>query len=719
MGIYSITESAMAGLNIAQAGILTTSQNVAGTSVEGYSRRNANAIMDSLAPNSLMLNGTSFAVEGFTRHHSSLIGSQLLIQQSKSSYSDTLVEFTRSIDSLVADKSTGLNSALSSFFNTMGAYAADPTNRAMAGAITGAANAVAQRVTGMSQLVTQIKTDARTSLTETVAKINTVLPSLANINQRIIDGNSPGVSAPSADLLDERDRLLAQLQQLVGGQTLINSNGTATQLVAGMPLVERSIANKVTINADQEHIALTFNLQNGPNKGLLQTVQSLEGGQAGALLKLSNEFVPDIEKRLDVIALSLVKVANGAAQPVDSAGKPVAGSKSNLPIFGFKVGANTFSNLESTDLSGLIPDIANELDMQNLYSSLGNAISANSEVKVGFSTGLFTKVTSATAAPGITDVFTFADLGGGQIQLSSSSGKTQVLSISDSIVRGSQTLDFNQLGIVLELGNLSGNLSTVSPTSSIAETNLVPTSATQMVTALNINPNVQPGDYIFADLGDGQLELTGLGKSQVITVAVGEGSPGQSLNFDKLGIELTLTDVGGTAEDASLIAGYFNGQTLTLIDAVDTKELIAAELDTKTIGASGISDKLYYYGLKASNFISVAPANFASYFNGSTPGTPYITSDAANRVQGMSSVFGIAVSNMVNDVGVQVAMWKNGQKADSVVLANLKAQRDSVSGVNLDEEAANLLKYQQLYTASTKVMQAGNQMFTTLLSIMN
>ena len=73
MGVYSITDSAMAGLNIAQAGILVTSQNVAGTSVDGYSRRNANAIIDQLAPNSLMLNGTSFAVDGFTREYSSLI----------------------------------------------------------------------------------------------------------------------------------------------------------------------------------------------------------------------------------------------------------------------------------------------------------------------------------------------------------------------------------------------------------------------------------------------------------------------------------------------------------------------------------------------------------------------------------------------------------------------------------------------------------------------
>ena len=129
-----------------------------------------------------------------------------------------------------------------------------------------------------------------------------------------------------------------------------------------------------------------------------------------------------------------------------------------------------------------------------------------------------------------------------------------------------------------------------------------------------------------------------------------------------------------------------------------------------------MSNPLVNYGFTAANFITLAPTNFASYYNGDTP---LIDSAKANATQQMSAVFGTSISNLVNEVGVQVAIWKNGQKADSVVLANLKAQRDSVSGVNLDEEAANLLKYQQLYTASTKVLQAGNQMFSTLLSIMN
>jgi flagellar hook-associated protein 1 FlgK len=70
-------------------------------------------------------------------------------------------------------------------------------------------------------------------------------------------------------------------------------------------------------------------------------------------------------------------------------------------------------------------------------------------------------------------------------------------------------------------------------------------------------------------------------------------------------------------------------------------------------------------------------------------------------------------------VGIQVASWRSSQKADQAVLKTLTDERDSISGVNLDEEAANLLKYQQLYSASTKVLQVDNQMFTTLLSIMN
>ena len=711
MGIYSITDSAMAGLNIAQAGILTTSQNVAGTTVDGYSRRNANVIMDSLAPNSLMLNGSSFAVEGFTRHYSSLIGSQLLSQQAKSSYSDTLVQYTNSVDSLVADKSTGLNTAISNFFNAMGAYAADPTNKAMAGAITGTAKEVAQRMTGMSTLVNQIQSDARNALTDTVTQVNTILPALADVNQKIVDGNSPGVSAPSADLLDERDRLLSQLQKLVGGQSLINSDGTATQLVAGMPLVERAIANKVTINADQQHVALTFNLQNGPTKGVLTTVQSLDGGQAGALLELSNNFVPTVQKRLDTIAMGLVKVANSAAQTSP-------GLATNLAIFGFKVADKAYSSLATNDLTGQLPTIENENDLLDLYSSLGNAISSNSAVKVGNLVGTYTSISSLTAGPStLAGDYTLTKVGTSQLKISDSSGKSQTVSLGTSVSGGLQTVDFNQLGITMQLENFSPALSGVSSSSVIKSSATLPVggTATQNISNMVVQNNVQSGTYTFSATGNQVTLASSNGGSQTLTVVDGL-SAGQTLNFSQMGISFSVADIGSPVQTAATIAGYLNTKTITLENAEDSQATIATALDGLKVKVSGMSNPLVNYGLSAANFISLAPTNFASYFNGNTP---LISSEKANATQRMSSVFGSSISNLVNEVGVQVATWKNGQKADNVVLANLKAQRDSVSGVNLDEEAANLLKYQQLYTASTKVLQAGNQMFSTLLSIMN
>jgi flagellar hook-associated protein 1 FlgK len=228
-----------------------------------------------------------------------------------------------------------------------------------------------------------------------------------------------------------------------------------------------------------------------------------------------------------------------------------------------------------------------------------------------------------------------------------------------------------------------------------------------------VQTNVQSGTYTFTAAGN-QITLTSSnGGSQTLTVSGGVVA-GQALDFNQMGISFSVA--GSAADTASTIAGYLNNRAITLVKAEDSPENIADALHNRVINVSGMSNPLVNYGLNAANFVSLAPTNFASYFNGVTP---LISSVKANASQQMSAVFGTSISNLINEVGVQVAIWKNGQKADSVVLANLKAQRDSVSGVNLDEEAANLLKYQQLYTASTKVLQAGNQMFSTLLSIMN
>jgi flagellar hook-associated protein 1 FlgK len=55
--------------------------------------------------------------------------------------------------------------------------------------------------------------------------------------------------------------------------------------------------------------------------------------------------------------------------------------------------------------------------------------------------------------------------------------------------------------------------------------------------------------------------------------------------------------------------------------------------------------------------------------------------------------------------------------AQQALLEQASAARESLSGVNLDEEAANLLRFQQAYQASAKVIDIGSKLFDVLLAI--
>jgi flagellar hook-associated protein 1 FlgK len=83
------------------------------------------------------------------------------------------------------------------------------------------------------------------------------------------------------------------------------------------------------------------------------------------------------------------------------------------------------------------------------------------------------------------------------------------------------------------------------------------------------------------------------------------------------------------------------------------------------------------------------------------------------------ATFQVTYAQMVNYVGAKAAEANVGGAAAEAAVAQATASQQSVSGVNLDEEAANLLRYQQAYQAAGKVMQVASQLFDTLLSLSN
>jgi flagellar hook-associated protein 1 FlgK len=84
-------------------------------------------------------------------------------------------------------------------------------------------------------------------------------------------------------------------------------------------------------------------------------------------------------------------------------------------------------------------------------------------------------------------------------------------------------------------------------------------------------------------------------------------------------------------------------------------------------------------------------------------------------LKGGSASYQDTYASLVADVAVKTRQANNGASSEAVLLDQSRAARDSVSGVNLDEEAANLIQLQQAYQAAAQVISVANTLFQTLL----
>ena len=76
-----------------------------------------------------------------------------------------------------------------------------------------------------------------------------------------------------------------------------------------------------------------------------------------------------------------------------------------------------------------------------------------------------------------------------------------------------------------------------------------------------------------------------------------------------------------------------------------------------------------------------------------------------------------AFRGMVGELAITSAQWQADAAAAGNIRMEAQARRDGVSGVNLDEEAMNMMNYVQNYQANAKVIGTADQLFNTLLNM--
>ena len=94
---------------------------------------------------------------------------------------------------------------------------------------------------------------------------------------------------------------------------------------------------------------------------------------------------------------------------------------------------------------------------------------------------------------------------------------------------------------------------------------------------------------------------------------------------------------------------------------------------------------------------------------------PDIVLYTANTMNGGTQNFTEGYAGLVEAVGVKTRQSQLDVDAGATLLEQSSNQRESVSGVNLDEEAGKLIQYQAAYNASAQVVSVAQDLFNTLL----
>jgi flagellar hook-associated protein 1 FlgK len=192
------------------------------------------------------------------------------------------------------------------------------------------------------------------------------------------------------------------------------------------------------------------------------------------------------------------------------------------------------------------------------------------------------------------------------------------------------------------------------------------------------------------------VTLTNTGSGSISSAAIDK-----SYLNSPLASSFTLQFTAGTTSGSGTLSGFPNGSTSSYFAGIP----ITYKGVTFTLSGSPATGDTF----------SISPNTNGG---GSGNNTNLLAAIQNTKTVGGSLSIQSAYASLVSTVGNKTRELGVLQAADVANTASATTAQQSESGVNLDEEAANLLKYQQAYQAAGKLMQTAGTFFDTLLSIM-
>ena len=702
-GIQSLLDIGMSALSASQVNIQVTGENIANVNTTGYSDQSVvlkdGVYVDTPAGDL----GSGVDATSIQRAFDSYIEQSYNTSASTAARYNSLYSGMQTVDSTFNESSTdGISSSLSTFFqewNSLSSEASDiPTRQAV---IDDAQSLITTLQQTSSDLAT-VQQQANDSITANVSSVNQLLTNIASINKALGTSDNSGLSNNNG-LLDTRTQDIRDLGQLVdvnvidnGGGNLIVTDKAGHTLVAGAQAYELQLKTNQVIPSLTSGSTFDGTVGFSGSDNFEYTLKVVKNGNVS-----SGASAAQFEVSLDG-GVTWLRSGSGAIETFSARPESQAVAAGNLNIY---FGQNSNSSIAASgeltagDSFTVVPNMG-----LYWYGSASTPINVTPQMTASGQDNT-TRITGGSLA----GLFQLRDNNVGQYQQKLNAMTQSLIYETNSIYSQGAGLDM--------LNNVTGsyqvnasNLALGSDSSGLTFSSKLTSGASMM--------------YVYNS--SGQLVSNGF------------------LNFNTSGTGLqlfnpnmnTLSDVAGAINNT-----FGNFLTASVVNnelQVNSKSGYTFGFGSDSTGLwAALGVNTFFSGTNASN-ISINPllTTNAEYLNaGQIDGTGEANSgnnQIALNIAGLtsqtvsiqtplssSSTQSISgyYSSLVGQVGADTETAQFNYNFNNALATNLNNQQQSASGVNLDQEMSNLVKYQYSYQAAAKMISTADQMLQTVLAM--
>lgn len=674
----SLLNIGVSGLVSHQNALTTVGNNITNANVEGYSRQEA--VFGSRASQRLDSGfvGSGVQITAIRRIADQFTATRLQNDLSRSTALDVLSAGISELDDLLANPNTGLSSVVEDFFSAIQAASVSPSSPELRQQVIGEAERLISRYRDIANFLETTVSTINESVAGTVSEVNRITASIAELNEQISASTLPSGAGPN-DLLDQRAQLLRDLAERINFSTVVqDGTNVNVYLASGQALVIGASQNNLVV-VDSEFGAQRPDIAVAIEGGGLDRVSSaISGGELGGFLRLVDEGIGGVANDVGLVVTLATNTLNLVNQQgVDLNQQP---------------GRNLF-----TDINDRVVQLG-----RVTYSPLNSSPVAQASVEITDPTLLTATDYRLEIFAGVgQDTFTLTRLSDGvEVQQGTLSGV-----LPQTIATG------DGFALTLESGGFAaGDVLTLSPAQLPTESiGVLLQSPAELAFGLPISVSAN-------DDNQGTASIAGPTSNSIAAL----------LAEDSIG--------GVSASQTPLLVRFTSQSTFDVLDNTDPENPVALVPPVTGLPfAPGLNNTIFQADQpiqpgssiilgfdveisgvpEAGDEFSIDPV-FAGQGDNRNA-LAFASVQSADLLASGGTLTDIYAS-IVASVGVASASASIDADAANSLRIQSEERLRSESGVNLDEEAARLIQFEQAFNASAQVISVARTIFDSLLA---